>query len=292
MSNALTLKSQTPRRLRPAHVSIVPGKLGGHYGAIPPNWFAGNPFITANFNALMAQFPAGERFLMQSARLFRDQLTDPQLRKDVAGFIGQEAHHANEHELINQELAKIGVPTEVIERQVQWVLDSLCRILSDKDQMAVTAALEHFTSMLGNFVLSNPQVIADVDPSMRQLFIWHAIEESEHKAVAFDLYQAVDGSYPRLMFAYLWSTALLTSLTLYFQLQLMAKDRSLFKLGTTLKGLNWMFGFGKNTGYFRRMLPEYVDFFRRDFHPWEHDNSAQIVHWKKVLQASMQTSAS
>ncbi len=288
MSTALTLKSQTPRRLRPESVSIIPGKLGGNYGAVPPNWFAGNPFITANFNALMAQFPPGERFLIQSARLFRDQLTDPQLRKDVAGFIGQEAHHANEHAQINLELAKIGVPTEMIERQVQWILDGICRILPEVDQMAATAALEHFTSMLGSFVLNNPDVVKDVDPSMRQLFIWHAIEESEHKAVAFDLYQAVDGSYPRLMFAYLWSSVLLTAITAYFQLHLMAKDRSLFKLGTTLKGLNWMFGFGKNAGHFRRMLPEYFDFFRRDFHPWQHDNSAQIAEWKKVLEASMQ----
>ena len=59
-------------------------------------------------------------------------------------------------------------------------------------------------------------------------------------------------------------------------------------MALSLKGLNWMFGFGKNAGHFRRMLPEYFDFFRRDFHPWQHDNSAQIAEWKKVLEASMQ----
>lgn len=280
----LALKSQLPRVRRPAAVSITPRKLGHSYEDVPHNWYAGNPFLTAAFNALSAQFPPGERFLIQSARLFRDRVTDPQLKKDVAGFIGQEAHHATEHAQLSASLEKLGVPTGEIETQIQWLLDALCKLMSEKDQMAATAALEHFTSMLGSMVLANPDIMEEVHPSMRTLFIWHAIEESEHKAVAFDLYQAVDGSYPRLMFSYVWTTVLLTAVTAYYQTRLLAKDRSLFKVRSTLKGLNWMFGFGRNNGHFRRLLPEYLDFFRPDFHPWQHDNSAEIAYWKEVLE--------
>lgn len=291
MNSAVTKKSNAPRRTRPASVSITPKKLGRSYSDIVPNWYAGNPFLTAMFNALSAQFPPGEQFLIQSARLFRDRVTDPQLQKDVSGFIGQEAHHAKEHEQLSRALEQIGVPTDMIEREVQWILDTICRVLPERDQMAATAALEHFTSMLGSLVLSNPDVLKEVHPSMQPLFVWHAIEESEHKAVAFDLYQAVDGSYPRLMFAYMWTTSLLVAVTSYYQLRLMIKEGSLLKLGAIAKGLNWMFGFGRNNGHFRRLLPEYFDFFRRDFHPWQHDNSAEIAKWKAVLADMLRAEA-
>lgn len=283
------MPAKKTRRLRPASVSINPARLGMDYQAIVPNWYANNPFLTAAFNALSAQFPPGERFLIQSARLFRDQVTDPQLQQDVAGFIGQEAHHAKEHEQLSAALKRIGVPTDLIERDTQWLLDRICGLLSEKDQMAATAALEHFTSMLGSLVLANPDVMKEVHPSVQPLFIWHAIEESEHKAVAFDLYQHTVGSYPRLMLAYLWTTSLLVIVTSYFQLRLMAKDRSLLRLGATAKGLHWMFGFGRNAGHFRRMLPELFAFFRPGFHPWEKDNSADISYWKGVLAQLTET---
>lgn len=289
MISLLAKKSPNARRLRPASVSITPAKLGLDYHNIVPNWYANNPFLTAAFNALSAQFPPGEAFLIQSARLFRDQVTDPALQKDVAGFIGQEAHHAREHEQMSQALQAIGVPTDLIETQIQSILDLICKYLPEKDQMAATAALEHFTSMLGSLVLANPDVMKEVHPSVQPLFIWHAIEESEHKAVAFDLYQHTVGSYPRLMLAYLWTSALLVLATGYFQLRLMARDGSLFNIGSTLRGLNWMFGFGNNAGHFRRMLPEVLTFFRPNFHPWEHDNSADIAYWKGVLAQLTET---
>ena len=154
--------------------------------------------------------------------------------------------------------------------------------------MAMTAGLEHFTSMLGSLMLSNENLIDEVHPSMRALFIWHAVEECEHKAVAFDLYKAVDGSYPRLMVLYLISSWMVVMVTSYYQFRLMLKDRSIFRVGSALKGLNWMFGFGKNAGHFRRMIPAYLDFFRPDFHPWQHDNSGDIAHWKAVLEDAVQ----
>lgn len=273
----------TTRKVRPSSVTITPRKLGREYGDIPQDWFAANPFLTAMFNTLSAQFPPGERFLIQSARPFRDQLTDPQLKADVAGFIGQEARHAQEHAALSEALQRQGIPTDDIERGVKRILDVMCAHLSDKDQMAATAALEHFTSMLGSLVLSDPRILEDVHPSMRPLFLWHAIEECEHKAVAFDLYQAVDGNYPRLMLAYLTWTSLLVVVSGYYQLRLMRLDKRAFRPKAVLSGLNWMFGFGRNAGHMRKMIPDFFDFFRPNFHPWQHDNSQAIGHWKRVL---------
>ncbi|AXQ31149.1 metal-dependent hydrolase [Solimonas sp. K1W22B-7] len=271
--------------MRPPAVSITPQRMGFTYSEDTPRyWFANDPFLTSFWTAFAGQFPQGEKFLIQSARLFRDQVEDKQLQKDISGFIGQEAYHAQEHTALNKFLAARGVPTERMDRQIKQVLDVICRIFSERDQMAMTAALEHFTSMFGSLVLENPELIDDVHPSMRPLFLWHAIEETEHKGVAFDLYQAVDGDHARLMRAYLISTFLLLMTTAYFQTSLLASDRSLFKLRSMARGMRWMFGYAEGSGYLRRMLPEFLDFFRRDFHPWQHDNSAQIEQWKQVLE--------
>ena len=277
---------------RPRAVAIKPAPLGYSIpDGLPAYWFANDPVLTKFWTAFCGQFPQGERFLIHSVRLFRDQIQDPQLQKDVSGFIGQEAHHAQAHEALNQLLGRNGVPTERVDAQVKKILELICKFSSERDQMAMTAALEHFTSMFGSLTLEHPEVMDDVHPSIRPLFLWHAIEESEHKAVAFDLYQAVDGSYARLMRAYLVSTTLLALTTGYLTASLMASDRSLFKPWSWGKGLRWMFGYGKRAGYMRRMLPEYLDFFRRDFHPWQHDNSAQIAQWKPVLAQMLKAQA-
>ncbi len=284
MLNFLKAKKVTPRLRRPSNVNIKPHKLGMSYeSGLKANFYANNPFLSAIFHSLSAQFPAGERFLIESVRLFQDSITDEELKKDARGFIGQEAHHANEHEQLSLALKNKGIPTDMIEKHTEWLLDKICTLLSPKDQMAATAALEHFTAMLGALVLSNSSLFEEVHPSFRALFIWHAIEESEHKAVAFDVYQNTIGSYPRLMAAYLWTSSLLVLATSYYTVRIMVKDGSIYNLKAILQGLNWMFGVGSNGGHFRRMIPEYFTFFRPNYHPWEKDNSLQINHWKKVL---------
>ncbi|GAB3378283.1 metal-dependent hydrolase [Lysobacter fragariae] len=273
---------------RPDNVSITPRRLGIDYGAKQDiradNWFNNNTVLTAFWTAFAGQFPRGERFLIDSVRLFRDQVTDKGLQKDIGGFIGQEAHHAQEHAALNDFLEQHGIPTARIDRQVDWVMKKLQRYQSKKQQIAATAGLEHFTSMFGDMTLSNPEILDCLPDTIRPMFLWHSIEETEHKAVAFDVYQAVDGSYPRLIAIYLFNTALLIATTLFFTTSVMISNRSLFNLRDWVGALHWMFGFGPRAGYFRKMLPEYFEFFRRDFHPWQRDNSAQIAQWKPVLE--------
>src|SRR5690625_1910055 len=130
----------------------------------------------------------------------------------------------------------------MIEKHTEWLLDKICTLLSPKDQMAATAALEHFTAMLGSLVLSNPRLFEEVHPSFRALFIWHAIEESEHKAVAFDVYQNTIGSYPRLMAAYLWTSSLLMLLTSYYTCRILIRNGGITNMRHLREALAWMFG--------------------------------------------------
>jgi len=162
-----------------------------------PHRFAAEGDLIAGhvIGALSAVFPDGEDYFVRSVRHFRDQITDPELKRDVAGFIGQEAMHGREHRVLNYRLAELGYPTKRFERLTYLGLKLRSRMLSPRANLATTAALEHFTATLAELVLTNEEVRQMFgDEQVSNLFVWHALEESEHKAVAFDVYKAVGGT--------------------------------------------------------------------------------------------------
>ena len=147
--------------------------------------------LTAAFSAV---FPDGEDFFVRTVRHYRDRITDPELRRQVAGFIGQESTHGREHRAFNDHLARLGYPTRRIERIVRTTLRAHERVLSAEANLAVTVALEHFTATIAEFVLTDEEFRAAAGhPAVVDLLVWHALEESEHKAVAYDVFQHVCG---------------------------------------------------------------------------------------------------
>ncbi len=62
-------------------------------------------------------------------------------------------------------------------------------------QLATTIALEHFTAIVAHQLLTNPKATEGMHPNVKPLWLWHAVEETEHKAVCFDVYQQVGGGY-------------------------------------------------------------------------------------------------
>ncbi len=145
--------------------------------------------------ALSAVFPDGEDFFVRSVRHYRDQITEPELKRQVSGFIGQEAVHGREHRALNDRLAELGYPTKRFERMTKRSLQFRERVMPASSNLAATAALEHFTATLAELLLSDESARSSFGhDGMRDLFLWHALEESEHKAVAFDVYRAVGGT--------------------------------------------------------------------------------------------------
>lgn len=146
-------------------------------------------------------FPSGEEFFIQSVRRYDRQIADPVLKKQVAGFIGQEMTHGIQHRELNAQLVHRGywatglmdrVGTRLVKRMKQHrerLPDTVAR-----SALAVTAAVEHLTAILGEQVLSVPWIQQQLtDPEVRAMLNWHAIEEMEHKSVAFDVYRYVGG---------------------------------------------------------------------------------------------------
>lgn len=164
--------------------------------AVPRHFGPDGDLVSSHIVAcLSAVFPDGEDFFVRSVRRFRSDVTEPVLKRQVGGFIGQEAVHGREHRAFNRRLSDVGYPTRFLERFTERLLAIADRVLPAKACLAVTAALEHYTATLAEQLLRDEETQALMGhEKVRELFLWHALEESEHKTVAFDVYRAVGGT--------------------------------------------------------------------------------------------------
>ena len=165
------------------------------FGGLPRYWADKDPFLTHMLNALSATFPEGERMFIDSVRAFRDRITDPEMQKAVSDFIGQEAMHSKEHLAYNAYAKAHDIDLGFIENFVKQRVAFIQKQFPPIRQLAITCALEHFTAILANQLLENPEVMGELDAAYGDMFMWHAVEETEHKAVAYDVYQQVSGDY-------------------------------------------------------------------------------------------------
>jgi uncharacterized protein len=231
--------------------------------------------------ALSAVFPDGEDFFVRSVRRFRDRVTDPELKRQVAGFIGQEAMHGREHRAFNDRLDELGYPTKRVEWVTRKGLALRERTLSAKSNLAVTAALEHFTATLAELVLSSEQTRAQFgNAAVRDLFLWHALEESEHKAVAFDVYKAVGGSErTRVMTMKILRIGFVAGMAVQMLLSL-ASDPATYRPGTLRR--SWR-RFRRSPFMRPELWRQLRDYDRPDFHPDDSDTTDLVHRWRAEL---------
>ena len=241
------------------------------------NWNPAGLHVTQFFNTLSLFFPAGERFFIQSVRHFRHEITDAALKAQISAFIGQEGFHTREHEDYNAALQAAGMPVQAMERVVERLL-AVAKRLPPSMQLATTVALEHLTAVLGDMLLRNDALLADAEAHFAAVWRWHALEETEHKAVCFDAYEQVVGrgarGYALRVTAFLLANLLFWSLFMPFYVVMVARAGGLFRLKGWWQVAQLVVG---RPGVLRRALPDWADFFRRDFHPWQHDNRAFLA---------------
>jgi predicted metal-dependent hydrolase len=173
--------------------------------SIPRHWFGGNPFLTHFFNGLNLVFPEGERFFIKAVRDHQDRIDDPALAAQLRGFFGQEGRHAHEHERYFEVLRAQGYRIDGYLRRFERFLAWKNRHLSPRLRLAITAGAEHWTATLGTLALTEER-IDQAHPTMRRLLLWHALEELEHKAVAFDVLRLTGGGYAMRMLGFAIAT--------------------------------------------------------------------------------------
>jgi uncharacterized protein len=203
---------------------IVPRDLDVDFTQVPRHWMANNAAATAIVNGVNLLFPHGERFFVRSVNHFLDQIDDPALRAAIKGFFGQEGRHAHAHDRFNQILRAQGFEIDRFLESYKRLIAWLEARTPPRLRLAVTAAAEHFTATLaeGAFTRNSLDRAA---PEMRALLAWHAAEEIEHRAVAFDVLQKVDPSYALRMAGLVYATVVLGGFWLWASVTLMRQDR-------------------------------------------------------------------
>jgi predicted metal-dependent hydrolase len=247
-----------------------------------PKYFAEGDLIASHMIAMLsAVFPEGEDFFVRSVRNYRDQITDPELKKQVGGFIGQEAIHGREHRRFNDRLNNHGFPTKWVDHRVKVGLGQLARRAPKEYQLAVTAALEHYTATIAEVLLRDEraQNLSSV-PEVRNIFLWHAVEESEHKAVAYDVYQTVCGDSKLRIRVMKTTTVIFLGSFLMNTLLSLAKDRNTYRPRVLLESLKAL----RNNPFFtKRVWERLTDYNRPDFHPDDHETDELLELWRDAL---------
>jgi predicted metal-dependent hydrolase len=267
---------------QPANREITTRRLVLEFTTVPRHFAAGGDLLHSHLGAaLSAVFPDGERYFVRSVRNFRDQIDDPVLKRQVAGFIGQEAMHGTEHRLFNDRLDELGYPTKWFERFTDKGLRFRERILPPIHNLAATAALEHYTATLAELLLESDETRALFgDEAVKHLFLWHALEESEHKAVAFDVYKAVGGTERvRVFNMNLITVTFLTVMTAQMAVSVLT-DRDTYRPRNFLA--SWR-RFRRSPVLRRAVWRRLRDYNRPGFHPNDHDSSAIIERWRTEL---------
>lgn len=262
---------------------IIRSNLDFKLANVPRYWFAGDPFLTRMFDALSLTFPDGERYFIQSVRLFRDQIQDPDLKQRVADFIRQEAQHGIAHDKMNQIMKDQGMPVDQFIQRLNKVFKFELKYRSPQYNIAMTAAAEHLTALMAETFYGEKETLQDAHPYVRALFAWHAIEEMEHRDVAFDVMQQV-GNVPEVTrkMALVLTTGLMFGFTLYRANVMLKCDgfNRTQRLKMNVRGLQWLFG---KQGKLRKMQSQYRDWFKPDFHPSQHPIIAQYDVWLDTL---------
>ncbi|MEZ4298969.1 MAG: metal-dependent hydrolase [Polyangiaceae bacterium] len=249
---------------------------------VPLDYYAGDPIQSLVMTALSNVFPEGERFFVDSVMHYKSEIDkDPALAAAVKGFAAQEGMHSRAHAAFNAMARAQGLEVAAdLERKVKFLLRVRPREAPPEARLAVTCALEHFTAILAEQLLTDADHRERLHPAVRDLWVWHALEESEHKAVAFDVFQRVSGSYLIRARVMVVATLFFIGFTTYSHAR-MCKSRGLLgDLRGHLRNIDYLWG---RRGLFRKLIPAYLDYFRRDFHPDDRDTTALLAAWKDRL---------
>ncbi|MDE1916464.1 MAG: metal-dependent hydrolase [Sphingomonadales bacterium] len=264
-------------KLRPLHAISVRDLRFLRHSEINRWWLGNNPVATAWHNVLSSTFPRGEAFFIDSLR-HHCEGTPPTLNAQIRAFIAQEANHSREHRLFNRHVETAGYDMSAIDARLAEFI-ARTRAKSELVNLIVTTVLEHLTTIIARDLLGSPHLYAKADPEVMALWRWHAVEEIEHRAVAFDTFMHTTRRWGRFR---RWRVrcvlAILVTRTFIAHrwrdtLELLEQDgitgwRARAALLTYLL---------VRPAMLMRILPGWLAFFRPGFHPSSHDDTELLA---------------
>jgi uncharacterized protein len=274
------------RETTPSDLTITPRDRRFGRGTAQERWWLnGDPIATALYNALSATFPKGEAFFVESVRAFRDG-APPKLADEIQAFVKQEVMHSREHVAFNKRALEAGYDMRLLDADVDRRL-AVIRAKPPIASLAVTMALEHYTAILAHELLRSARHLEGADAESAALWRWHAIEEIEHKGVAYDTWLHATRDWPRFK---RWSVKakVMLLVTHHFMtdrtrgaLELLRQDGI-----TGPKAWARLFWFAfVRPGMVRKIMGAWLSYFMPGFHPWNHDDRKLIERAERELAA-------
>jgi predicted metal-dependent hydrolase len=117
------------------------------------------------------------------------------------------------------------------------------------------------------------------------MWLWHAMEEVEHKAVAFDVFLAATRKLPGVVRYLLRTTTMAVATVLFFWAVIM-NLRDLFREDGVNTGKTWRQTFRflfVEPGLMRAVLKSYFRYYKPGFHPWEEDDRAILAQAQATM---------
>lgn len=250
-----------------------------------------NPVATAYYNAFSASFPQAERYFIDAVRYYRNR-AGAHLQAQITGFMAQESMHSREHVAFNRDAVCSGYDLSRIDALLTRRFER-ARTLSPMRQVASTAALEHFTTILAREAIGNPRHLETAPPEIRRLWCWHAAEEIEHKSVAFDTFMLAAQTLSRSR-RWLFRCSVMVASTWYLFDFMLRGVADFFRQDRILSPVTWL-RFAEfvlvSPGVIRRVIGPYFAWYLPGFHPWRRDDRALIAAAEPVIAAPTARSA-
>jgi uncharacterized protein len=270
--SSLSLVSPTP-----ADLTITPRDRRFGRDAVQRRWWMnGDPIATAFYNALSVTFPRGEAMFIDAVKAHRDGVP-PRLAQEIRAFTMQEVMHSREHVAFNRKVEEAGYDLTELNADVDHILDLIARRPPMVNLLA-TIALEHYTAILAADFLRNPELLKGADKEWGDLWRWHAIEEIEHKGVAYDTFFHATKHWSRWR-RWRAKTIMMLLVTSRFWPKRVKGMKALLRqdglTGWKITARIWWYLLGK-PGVLRKLIPAWLSYFKPGFHPWEHDDRALI----------------
>ena len=271
----------------PSDLSITPrDRRFGRDTALARLWHGGRVEATAIYNALSTTFPVGEAFFVESVRAFREG-APVKLAEEIKGFTTQEAIHSREHDAFNKRATQAGYHLSKLEAQVERRL-AITRSKAPIVSLAATMALEHFTAILAHQLLANPRHLAGAEAETADLWRWHAVEEIEHKGVAYDTWLYATRHWARRK-RWKVKAKVMLFVTRNFivdrtagALELMRQDGVTgLRAWSLLLWYLWV-----RPGMFRKIAGAWLSFFMPGFHPWNEDDRHLLGAYAEIASGA------
>ncbi|MBC9228239.1 metal-dependent hydrolase [bacterium SPL81] len=251
------------------------------------SFYMNNQFATIFFATLSVFLTYGEDLVIETARHHRDLLKDPILKQRVTSLIGQEAIHSKLHNEFNDAIVDLDYPVRLYRFLGEKFFEHIFLKFPQPLKLSMMAGIEHFTAVLAEYMMAHEQnfYFSD-DAKTRALWMWHMLEESEHKDVAYDVYQTLNGNYALRISGFFLAYFTILGLIPFSatMVPILRKPQEMLTAKfwkDARRGVKLIFS--PKDGVFGSTQGRIFDYLRTDFHPNDHDASAYFSYYEKKL---------